>query len=85
MSAPETGVPTPERPPSSSDPTRDAPIRQVLGAVFWGFFGVRKRAAMSSDASRIRPWQVILIGVVFAALFVATLAGIVRLVVATAG
>ena len=85
MSAPETGMPPPERPASSSDTAPAAPFRQVVGAVFWSFFGVRKRAAMTTDASRIRPWQVILVGVVFAALFVATLVTIVRIVVATAG
>ena len=86
MSVPETGLPPPERPASSSaDSTRAAPLRQVIVAVCWSFFGVRKRAAMTSDATRIRPWQVILVGVVFAALFVGTLVTIVRIVVATAG
>jgi hypothetical protein len=85
MSVPETGVPPPERPASPSDPAPAAPLRQVVGAVFWSFFGVRKRAAMTTDASRIRPWQVILIGLVFAALFVGTLITIVRIVMASAG
>jgi len=85
MSAPETGVPPPERPSSSPDSLPAAPLRQVVGAVFWSFFGVRKRAAMTTDVSRIRPWQVILIGLVFAALFVGTLITIVRIVVASAG
>ena len=85
MSVPETGAPPPERPASSPDPAPAAPLRQVVGAVFWSFFGVRKRAAMTTDATRIRPWQVILIGLVFAALFVGTLVTIVRIVVATAG
>ena len=40
---------------------------------------------MTTDATRIRPWQVILVAVVFAALFVGTLVTIVRIVVATAG
>ena len=85
MSVPETGVPPPERPASSSEPTSAAPLRQVIGAVFWSFFGVRKRAAMTTDATRIRPWQVILVAMVLAALFVGTLVTIVRIVVATAG
>jgi len=85
MSVPETGVPPPERPASSSEPTRAAPLRQVIVAVCCSFFGVRKRSGMTTDATRIRPWQVILVGVLFAALFVGTLVTIVRIVVATAG
>jgi hypothetical protein len=80
MSLPEPGAHAPE-----PAPPRSAPLRQVVGAVFWSFFGVRKRAAMTADHARIRPWQVILIGILFAALFVATLLGVVRLIVASAG
>jgi hypothetical protein len=85
MSVPETGAPPPERPASSPEPPRAAPLAQVIAAVFWSFFGVRKRAAMTTDATRIRPWQVILVGIALAALFVGTLVTIVRIVVATAG
>jgi hypothetical protein len=85
MSVPEAGAPPPERPASSSEPTAAAPLGQVIVAVCCSFFGVRKRAGMTTDATRIRPWQVILVAIVLAALFVGTLVTIVRIVVATAG
>ena len=69
---------------SSVPPPTSAPLRQVIGAVFWSFFGVRKRAAMTRDAAGIRLWQVIVTAILFAALFIATLLVLVRLVIATA-
>ena len=57
-----------------------ATLQQVMGAVFWGFFGVRKDKAMERDTKRIRPVQVIVVGIVFAAVFVFTLLLIVRLI-----
>ena len=49
-------------------------------AVFWSFFGVRKRADYESDAQRLKPQHVIAAGVVSAAVFVMVLFGIVKLV-----
>jgi hypothetical protein len=72
----------------SDDPTpppRPARLRDVAGTVFWSFFGIRKRAAMRKDAVTIKPHQVILVGVVLAAVFVVTLVLVVRLIIRTAG
>lgn len=73
-------------PPPSKDPKppRDATLGQVVSAVFWSFFGVRKGKAMARDAVTVKPLQVIVIGVVLAAIFVATLLVIVRLILANA-
>jgi len=57
-----------------------ASLRQVMGAVFWGFFGVRKRKAMALDVKTIKPAQLIVVGIVFAAIFVCALMLIVRLI-----
>lgn len=57
---------------------------QVIGAVFWSFLGVRKGNAMRRDLVTIKPHQVIIVGVVIAALFVATLLLIVRLIISGA-
>jgi hypothetical protein len=46
---------------------------------------VRKGRAMARDAVTIKPLQVIVIGVVLAAVFVIALLVVVRLIVATAG
>ena len=66
----------PPEPPKTPPPP--ATFRQVVSAVFWSFFGVRKGRAMQRDAVTIRPHQVILVGVVIAALMVLGLIVLVR-------
>jgi hypothetical protein len=56
-----------------------------VSAVFWSFFGVRKGNAMRRDAVTIRPHQVIIVGVVLAALFVFGLLALVRVILRSAG
>lgn len=73
---PDTGTPAPSK--------ADASLLQVIGAVFWSFLGVRKGNAMRRDLVTIKPHQVIIVGVVIAALFVATLLLIVRLIISGA-
>jgi hypothetical protein len=71
-----TGNP-PEAPPP---PAKSASLPQVVEAVFWSFFGVRKGRDMSRDVGTIKPQHVIVVGVLLAALFVYTLIGIVRFI-----
>ena len=49
-------------------------------AVFWSFFGVRRKAEYDKDAKRLTPQAVIAAGLVSAAVFVLVLFGIVKLV-----
>jgi hypothetical protein len=49
-------------------------------AVFWSFFGVRKRADYEADTRRLKPQHVIAAGIVSAIVFVMVLFGIVQLV-----
>jgi len=63
---------------------RKASFGATMKAVFWSFFGVRKRRDYESDAARLNPVHVIIAGVIGAAIFVAVLVSIVRLVVANA-
>ncbi len=49
-------------------------------AVFWSFFGVRKKTEYDDDARRLTPQAVIAAGLVSAILFVLALLGIVKLV-----
>ena len=74
----------PAEPATTEAAPRPAAMRQVIGAVLWSFFGVRKHGAMHDDISRIRPHQVIIVGVVLAGLLVFALLGIVRLIMASA-
>jgi hypothetical protein len=72
-------------PPDEPPPPRPARLADIFKAVLWSFFGVRKRARMQEDAVTIRPHQVIIAGVVVAALFVIGLLVVVRLVIRAAG
>jgi hypothetical protein len=72
---------SPDRPAAAPLPApAPATLRQVAGAVFWSFFGVRKGKAMARDAVTIKPLHVIVIGVVFAAIFVLTLLALVMFI-----
>ena len=57
---------------------------QVAKAVFWSFLGIRRRAEHESDALQIKPAQVIIAGLVGAAIFVLSLVLLVRFVVGRA-
>ncbi|SMP68975.1 DUF2970 domain-containing protein [Noviherbaspirillum suwonense] len=54
----------------------------TMKAVFWSFFGVRKRRDYEKDAAQLNPVYVIIAGLIGAALFIAVLIFIVRMVVA---
>lgn len=53
---------------------------QAAKAVFWSFFGVRKKSHYEQDAVQLTPVQVIVVGLIGAVLFVFTLLGVVWLV-----
>ena len=53
---------------------------EAFKAVFWSFFGVRKRSDYQSDAQRLKPQHVIAAGLFSAAVFVLVLFGIVKFV-----
>ena len=55
-------------------------MKGAFKAVFWSFFGVRRRADYESDAQRLKPQHVIAAGLVSAAVFVLVLFGIAKLV-----
>jgi len=53
---------------------------KAFRAVFWSFFGVRKKDDYKTDADTLTPQQVILAGIVSALAFVMILVGIVYLI-----
>ena len=59
---------------------RKASFADVAQEVFWSFFGVRKKKDYESDSVSISPMQVIVAGIIGAALFVLTLVMVVKLV-----
>ena len=62
-------------------PRRRSSFWRSMTAVFWSFFGVRKGKHHEEDIANLNPVQVILAGLVGAALFVLMLILIVRTVV----
>lgn len=53
----------------------------TMQAVFWSFFGVRKKQHYEQDAAQLNPVHVILAGIIGAALFVLALLALVKYVV----
>ena len=62
------------------NPARVSPLR-VLKTVFWSFFGVRRRADNEADLASITPVQVVVAGIIGAAVFVTTLILLVKFIV----
>ena len=55
-------------------------IVDAFKAVFWSFFGIRRRSEYEQDTQRLKPQHVIAAGIVAAVAFVLALFGIVKLV-----
>ena len=55
-------------------------IGQAFKAVFWSFFGVRRRADYEADSQSLKPQHVIVAGLIAALAFVLALVGLVKLI-----
>lgn len=64
---------------TDKQPRKAGPL-EAARAVFWSFFGVRRGRDYESDSVQLTPGQVIAMGLIGAALFIATLLGLVYLV-----
>ncbi len=64
-------------PAGSPPPPERAPLRQVAGAVFWSFFGVRKGQHMKEDTTTIKLHHVIIVGLLSGLVFVLALVALV--------
>jgi len=60
---------------------RGSSLAQTARAVFWSFFGVRKRADYESDVQQLNPRHVLVAGIAGAVLFVVVLVLLVKWVV----
>jgi len=60
---------------------RKASFGQTARAVFWSFFGVRKRAHYEADAAQLNPIHVVAMGVIGAIVFILVLVSIIKFVV----
>ena len=61
---------------------RKASFGSTMKAVFWSFFGVRKKSDYESDAAQLNPVHVIIAGLIGAVIFIITLIVIVKMVLA---
>ena len=61
---------------------RKASFGSTMKAVFWSFFGIRKKSDYEKDAAQLNPVHVIVAGLIGALIFIATLLIIVKSVVA---
>ena len=61
---------------------RKASFLATMKAVFWSFFGVRKKSDYERDAAQLNPVHVLIAGVIGALLFIGFLLLVVRMVVA---
>lgn len=61
---------------------RKASFGATMKAVFWSFFGVRKKSGYEDDAANLNPIHVIIAGILGAVIFVVTLLVIVKIVLA---
>ena len=83
VSARSTIMPDPVLPPSPQQQPgtkRAAGFIQVIGAVFWSFFGVRRKAAGERDMVTIKPLHVVVAGLLGAAIFIFVLIALVTIV-----
>ena len=84
MRQPQDPPPAASAPPRPAEP-RPATFLQVAGAVFWSFFGVRKRRHMLQDATTIKPLYVIIVGLLSGLVFVFALLALVSFITRNAG
>jgi Protein of unknown function (DUF2970) len=60
---------------------KKASLQQVVKAVFWSFLGIRKRRDYETDSAELKPLQVIVAGLIGAAILVLSLILLVRFVI----
>jgi len=63
-------------------PVKTASFGATMKAVFWSFFGVRKRRDYEHDSANLNPIHVIVGGLIGVAVFIGILVAVVRMVVA---
>lgn len=61
---------------------RKASFGATMKAVFWSFFGIRKRSDYEHDSANLNPLHVIIAGLIGAAIFIGVLVMLVRFAVA---
>jgi hypothetical protein len=83
MSAAKNDVGGERDPDDAGSSATDRPIRfsESFKAVFWSFFGVRKRRDLERDSQRLNPVHVVITAFVMMAIFIGILLTVVHFVV----
>ena len=68
--------------PADAPAPRKAGFGATMRAVFWSFFGVRKRKDYEHDAAHLNPLYLIVAALIGVALFIGVLVVLVRIAVA---
>ena len=68
--------------PDQDKPGRQAGFGATMRAVFWSFFGVRKRRDYEHDAAHLNPVYLIVAALIGVAVFIGVLMLVVRIAVA---
>jgi hypothetical protein len=71
-----------DKPAHGSNTPRKAGFGATMRAVFWSFFGVRKRQDYEHDAAHLNPVHLIVAALIGVALFIGVLVLLVRVAVA---
>lgn len=61
---------------------RKASFGATMKAVFWSFFGIRKRSDYEHDSANLNPVHVVIAALIGVALFIGVLVALVRIAVA---
>ena len=61
---------------------RKASFGATMKAVFWSFFGIRKRSDYERDSASLNPLHVIIAGLIGVLIFIGVLIALVRIAVA---
>ena len=66
----------------SSDKKGQASFLYSLKAVFWSFFGLRRKSDFDTDSAKLNPLHIVIAALIAVAVFIGLLITIVKLVVA---
>lgn len=64
-----------------AQPGHGGGLAEAARAIFWAFFGVRRREQGEFDVANLKPAQIVVAGMLGGALFVLVLVAVVRFVV----
>jgi hypothetical protein len=66
----------------SSDKRPNASFLYSLKAVFWSFFGLRRKSDFDTDSAKLNPLHIVIAALIGVAVFIGLLITVVKLVVA---